>query len=317
MKNSISGPKSNDDDSTAPLKSDVYGYFDYTPLDMATLSVNKAVFYLQKLGIEVEKVHHEVAKGQYEINFRYGPAFETAVNFITYKLAVKTATMQNGLMASFMPKPIFGINGSGSHTHQSISDKNGRNLFFDPDDDYHLSKLARHFLAGQLKHAKEIVAVTNPIVNSYKRLTPGYEAPVYLCWARRNRSALIRVPEYYPGRENATRLEGRWPDPSMNPFLAFAVMLEAGLDGINKKLEPADAVEEDVYHFDDAKLKKFYIDTLPATLGEALKLFSESEIAKRALGDYIVQKLLEAGKAQWEPYRLQVHKWELNRYLAF
>jgi glutamine synthetase len=225
--------------------------------------------------------------------------------------------MENGLMASFMPKPIFGINGSGSHTHQSISDKNGKNIFFDPNDDYNLSKLAKHFLAGQLKHAKGIAAVTNPIINSYKRLTPGYEAPVYLCWARRNRSALIRVPEYHPGKEKATRLEARWPDPSMNPFLGFAVMLEAGLDGIKKKIEAPDAVEEDVYHFDDAKLKKFYIDTLPATLAEAMKFFAESEIAKRALGEYIVEKLLEAQKIQWEAYRLQVHKWELDRYLAF
>jgi len=309
--------KSNDNDGTTPLKSDVYGYFDYTPLDMATLSVNKAVFYLQKLGIEVEKVHHECARGQYEINFRYGPAFETAVNFITYKLAVKTAVAENGLFASFMPKPIFGVAGSGSHTHQSINDKNGKNLFFDPDDDYHLSKTARYFLAGQLKHAREIAAVTNPTVNSYKRLTPGYEAPVYLCWARKNRSALIRIPEYYPGRENATRLEARWPDPSMNPFLAFSVMLEAGLDGIVNKLEVPDAVEEDVYHFDDAKLEKFYIQTLPGTLGESIKLLSGSTIAKRALGEYTVEKLVEAERAQWEAYRLQVHKWELDRYLSF
>jgi len=299
-----------------PLKTDVYGYFDYAPLDKATISVNRAIFYLQDLGINVEKVHHECARGQYEINFRYDSAFNTAVNFITYKLAVKTAVSENGLFASFMPKPIFGVPGSGSHTHQSIFNKEGKNIFFDSEDDYHLSETARHFLAGQLKHARGIAAVTNPTVNSYKRLTPGYEAPVYICWARKNRSALVRVPEYFPGREKATRLEARWPDPSMNPFLAFSVMLEAGLDGIENKLELANAVEEDVYHFDDAKLKKFYIETLPGTLGEAMDLLKQSEIVRRALGDYIVKKLLEAERAQWEPYRIQVHQWELDRYLA-
>ncbi len=302
--------------TTMPLKTDVYGYFDYAPLDKATISVNRAVRYLQELGINVEKVHHEGAQGQYEINFTYDSAFKTAVNFITYKLTVKTAALENNLLASFMPKPIFGVNGSGSHTHLSLFNAKGENLFFDPNDDYHLSETAKYFLAGLLKHAREITAVTNPTVNSYKRLTPGYEAPVYVCWARRNRSALVRVPEYFPGKEKATRLEARWLDPSGNPFLAYAVILEAGLDGIEQKLELSNPVEEDVYHFNDAKLKEFYIETLPGTLGEAMGFLEKSEIARRALGNYILERLLEAQRAYWDSYRIQVHPWELGKYLA-
>ncbi len=308
--------QSADSMTTMPLKTDVYGYFDYAPLDKATISVNKAVRYLQELGIDVEKVHHEVAQGQYEINFSYDSAFKAAVNFITYKIAVKTAVLENNLIASFMPKPIFGVNGSGAHTHLSLFNAKGENLFFDPNDNYHLSETARYFLAGLLKHAREITAVTNPTVNSYKRLTPGYEAPVYVCWAERNRSALVRIPKYFPGKENATRLEARWLDPSGNPFLAYAVMLEAGLEGIEQKLELSDPVEEDVYHFDDAKLKEFYIETLPGTLGEAMDLLEKSKIARRALGDYVLEKLLEAERAHWDSYRIQVHPWELDKYLA-
>ncbi len=305
-----------DNMTTIPLKTDVYGYFDYKPLDKATIALNKSVRYLQDLGIQVEKSHHEVAKGQYEINFKYDSAFKTAINFITYKLAVKTAAQEHNLLASFMPKPIFGQNGSGSHTHQSIFDKNSKNIFFDKDDDYNLSETARHFLAGQLKYAREITAVTNPTVNSYKRLTPGYEAPVYICWARKNRSALIRIPEYFPGKEKATRLEARWPDPLMNPFLGFAAMLEAGLYGIEKKIELSDPVEEDVYHFDDSKLKEFYIETLPASLGEAISLLEKSNLARRAIGDYGVEKLLEAERAQWDTHRIAVHPLEHEMYLA-
>lgn len=298
-----------------PLQTDVYSYFDYAPLERATIALNKAVDYMQELGIVVCKDHHEVSRGQYEINFKHSKATETANNFIKYKLAVKIAAMENGLYASFMPKPIFGVNGSGAHVHQSIL-RNGENLFFDPNDEYQLSKLARHFLGGQLEKVKEIVAVTNPTVNSYKRLVKGYEAPVYICWGSRNRSALIRKPEYFPGREDETRLEARWPDPSMNPYLGFAVMLEAGLYGIEKKIEPKEPIEEDVYHFDDSKLKKFYIETLPGSLEEATELMERSKLVERALGRYVKEKVLEIHKKQWDEYRTQVHAWELEKYLC-
>lgn len=303
-----------DEITTQPLKTDTYGYFDYAPLHKTTLALNKAIDYMQALDIEVYKEHHEVSRGQYEINFRHNSALKSAINFINYKLCVKTASYENGLYASFMPKPIYGVNGSGAHTHQSLS-RNGVNLFFDENDSYHLSKTAKHFLAGQLKHAREIAGVTNPTVNSYKRLVVGYEAPVYICWGSRNRSALIRKPEYFPGKEKETRLEARWPDPSMNPFLGFAVMLEAGLYGIEKKLELPEPVEEDVYHFDDAKLKKFYIKTLPQSLGEAMELTRKSKIVENALGKFIKEKVYEMLKAQWDDYRRQVHAWEVEKYL--
>ncbi len=297
-----------------PFKTDVYGYFDYAPLEKATIALNKAVDYMQELGIIVCKDHHEVGRGQYEINFKHSKAIETANNFINYKLAVKVAAMECDLYASFMPKPIFGVNGSGSHIHQSLW-RNGENLFFDQNDEYHLSKLARYFLGGQLKKVNEIVAITNPTVNSYKRLVKGYEAPVYICWGSRNRSALIRKPAYFPGKEKETRLEARWPDPSMNPYLGFAVMLEAGLYGIDKKIEPMEPVEEDVYHFDDSKLKKFYIQTLPSSLGEAMELMEKSKLVEKALGNYVKEKMLEILGRQWNEYRTQVHPWELEKYL--
>ena len=303
-----------DDIVTRPLKTDVYGYFDYAPLHKTTLALNRAIDYMQALGLTVCKGHHEVAKGQYEIDYKHDSALRSAINFVNYKLCVKTASAENGLLASFMPKPIYGVYGSGAHTHQSLM-KNGDNLFFDEKDEYHLSSLAKHFLAGQLKCVKEIVGVTNPTVNSYKRLVVGYEAPVYVCWGTRNRSALIRKPEYFPGKEKETRLEARWPDPSMNPFLGYAVMLEAGLYGIDKKIELPDPIEEDVYHFDDAKLKKFYIETLPRSLGEAMELTRKSKVVENALGSFIQKKLYEMHEKQWDEYRTQVHPWEVERYL--
>jgi glutamine synthetase len=215
-----------------------------------------------------------------------------------------------------MPKPFFGQNGSGMHVHQSLYDlKTGRNTFFDVNDEYGLSKHAYHFIGGQLKFIREICAITAPTVNSYKRLTPGYEAPVYVCWARRNRSALLRVPEYFPGKEMATRLELRCPDPSCNPYLAFAVMLRAGLEGIRKKIDPPKSVEEDVYEFDDRKLAQFYIKTLPASLGEAIREMAKSDLAKDTLGDFAFGKYLEGKKREWDDYRLRVTDWELKRYL--
>ncbi|MEM2094924.1 MAG: glutamine synthetase, partial [Candidatus Bathyarchaeia archaeon] len=237
-------------------------------------------------------------------------------NAITFKTVIKMVAQTYGLHATFMPKPFFGVNGSGMHVHQSLFDANtGRNAFFDTKDQYKLSDLAYHFLGGQLKFIREICCVLSPTVNSYKRLVPGYEAPVYICWARRNRSALIRVPEYFPGNEKATRFELRCPDSSCNPYLAFTVMLRAGMEGIRNKIEPPEPVEEDVYEFDDKKLAKFYIKTLPASLGEAVEELRQSKLARSALGDYIFEKFVEAKNKEWDEYRLQVSEWELKKYL--
>jgi glutamine synthetase len=215
-----------------------------------------------------------------------------------------------------MPKPILGENGSGMHVHQSLFNKDTEgNVFFDPKDEYNLSKEAYYFIGGQMKHARAMSAVLSPLVNSYKRLVPGYEAAVYVCWGRRNRSALIRVPEYFPGMEKAVRAELRCPDPSCNPYLAFAVMLKAGLDGIKNKIEPPDPVEEDVYHFDDEKLAEFYIETLPASLKEAIEDLENSQLMKDALGDFTFKTYLDAKKKEWDEYRLYITQWELDRYL--
>jgi len=224
--------------------------------------------------------HHEGAPSQHEIDIEYGEALSTADKVMVLKQAIKTVANSRDLYATFMPKPIFGINGSGMHTHQSLFEKDGRNLFYDKNDKYKLSSLARYFMGGQLEHIREIAAILCPTVNSYKRLVRGYEAPTYICWAQRNRSALIRVPRYREGREKSTRLELRCPDPSCNPYLAFAVMLATGLDGIEEKIEPPDPVEEDVYGFDDRKLAKFYIKTLPENLGEAIEEFKRSKLMK-------------------------------------
>jgi glutamine synthetase len=295
---------------------DVGGYFDYSPLDMAMDVRREATFTLQKMGLDIEMSHHEVANGQHEIDFKFEDALTTADNALTFKTVIKVVALSHGLTATFMPKPFYGQNGSGMHVHQSLYDlETGRNALFDVNDDYGLSKYAYYFIGGQLKFIREICAVTAPTVNSYKRLTPGYEAPVYVCWARRNRSALIRVPEYFPGNEMATRLELRCPDPSCNPYLAFAVMLRAGLEGIQKKIDPPESVEEDVYEFDDRKLAHFYIKTLPASLGEAISEMSKSDLARDTLGDFAFNKYLEGKQREWDDYRLRVTDWELKRYL--
>jgi glutamine synthetase len=215
-----------------------------------------------------------------------------------------------------MPKPFVGVNGSGMHVHQSLFEqKTGKNAFFDAKNQYKLSDIAFHFLGGQLKFVREISGVLSPTVNSYKRLVPGFEAPVYICWARRNRSALVRVPEYFPGNEKATRYELRCPDSSCNPYLAFTVMLRAGMEGVRNKVEPPEPVEEDVYEFDDKKLAKFYIRTLPASLGEAVEELKQSKLARSALGDYVFEKFIEAKSREWDEYRLQVSDWEHQKYL--
>lgn len=299
----------------APIPQDSAAYFDYSPRDLADNVRSEIVNALEALGLEVEMSHHEVAPGQQEIDFKYGDALTQADRAITFKYAAKSIAFKHGLFASFMPKPIFGENGSGMHVHQSLFDiKTNKNVFFAADDPYKLSKTAKSFVAGQLKHIKEVSAVTAPTVNSYKRLVPGYEAPVYICWAQINRSALIRIPRYSPGREQATRAELRCPDPSCNPYLAFAVMLKAGLQGIKENLEPPKPVEEDVYEFDKLKLELYKIETLPASLGEALAALRTSKLAKEALGPHTFKVYLAAKEAEYDEFRLQVTEWEIEKY---
>jgi glutamine synthetase len=300
----------------SPVPHDVVGYFDFSPRDKAQQVRSEIVLALQALGIEVEMSHHEVATGQHEIDFRYADALTSADNAVTFKSAVRAIAASHDLYASFMPKPLFGINGSGMHTHQSLASRdNGRNLFYDADDTHHLSSLARSFVAGQLAHARALSAIVAPTVNSYKRLTPGYEAPVYISWAHRNRSALIRVPSARPGHEAAMRVELRCPDPSANPYLAFTAMLAAGLDGIEKELEPPAMVNEDIYHLELADREERGIETLPATLGEALEALERDEVILEALGKPITEVFMRARRAEWEEYRIQVTPWELERYL--
>src|SRR4030043_184582 len=282
-------------DSKGTETLDEGGYFDMVPLDAATDLRRETVLILDEMGIGVEYSHHEVAHSQHEIDMRYTDALTMADNVMTYRLVVKQVAILNGVYATFMPKPIFGINGSGMHVHQSLF-KGNKNAFFDPNDNYNLSKVAKSYIAGLLKHAPEITAVCNQWVNSYKRLVPGYEAPVYLSWARRNRSDLIRVPEYKPGREKATRIEFRSPDPSGNPYLVFSVMLAAGLDGIEKGYEPPEPIEENVYEMTDEERKKKNITTLPASLHEAIQLCEKSQLVRKALGEHVFYAFLKKKK---------------------
>jgi glutamine synthetase len=290
------------------------GYFDMTPRDAAVEMRKETVLALEDMGIGVEYSHHEVAPSQHEIDMRYTDALTMADNVMTYRLIVKEVALKYGVYATFMPKPVFGINGSGMHVHQSLF-KGDRNAFFDKDDGYHLSKIAKSYVAGLLKHAPEITAVTNQWINSYKRLVPGYEAPVYLSWARRNRSDLIRIPEYRPGREKATRIEFRSPDPACNPYLAFSVMLVAGLEGIEKGLEPPKPVEENVYEMTEAQRLKRGIGTLPASLLEATLLAEKSVLVRKALGEHVFEAFIQNKKIEWNQYRSQVTEYELKKYL--
>ncbi len=290
------------------------GYFDLTPRDAATDWRKDTVLTLEEMGIGVEYSHHETAPSQHEIDIRYTDALTMADSVMTYRLVVKEVALKYGVYATFMPKPVLGINGNGMHTHQSLF-KGDRNTFFDPKAPYHLSKEAKCFVAGLLKHAPEITAVTNQWVNSYKRLVPGYEAPVYLSWARRNRSDLIRIPEYRPGREKSTRIEFRSPDPACNPYLAFSVMLAAGLEGIEKGYEAPEPIEENVYEMSEEERKKRGIDTLPASLQEAILLTEKSELVRKALGDHVFNAFIKNKKIEWDQYRIQVTEYELKRYL--
>ncbi|RLC98792.1 MAG: type I glutamate--ammonia ligase [Chloroflexi bacterium] len=300
---------------TRPAPHDVGSYFDFSPRDEAQQVRSEIILALEGMGMQVEMSHHEVATGQHEIDFRYADALTSADNAVTFKYAVRAIAASYGIYASFMPKPIFGINGSGMHVHQSIFDSAGRNLFYDAGDEYGLSRLARSFIAGQLEHARALAAVVAPTVNSYKRLTPGYEAPVYICWAHLNRSALIRVPGHGQQQKSATRAELRCPDPSTNPYLAFAAMLAAGLDGIERDLTAPQPVNEDVYDFDERTLRERAIGTLPGTLAEALDEFEQDEVIKDALGADVANAFLRAKRTEWDEYRIQVTNWELERYL--
>jgi len=301
-------------DSQGTETLDQGGYFDLTPRDAATDMRKDTVLTLEEMGIGVEYSHHEVAPSQHEIDMRYTDAMTMADNVMTYRLVVKEVALKYGVYATFMPKPVLGINGSGMHTHQSLF-AGAKNAFFDPKDTYHLSKVGKCFIAGLLKHAPEITAVTNQWVNSYKRLVPGYEAPVYLSWARRNRSDLIRVPEYRPGREKSTRIEFRSPDPACNPYLAFSVMLAAGLKGIEKGYEIPEPIEENVYEMSEEERQRRGIGTLPASLLEAILLTEKSELVRKALGDHVFKAFIENKKIEWDQYRTQVTEYELKRYL--
>ena len=290
------------------------GYFDMTPPDAAHDLKRETVLALEAMGIGIDKSHHEVAASQHEIDMRYTDALTMADNVMTYRIVVKEIALRHEVYATFMPKPVFGINGSGMHVHQSLF-KGDTNAFFDPKGRHYLSKIGLSFLAGLLKYAPEITAVTSQWVNSYKRLVPGWEAPVYLSWATRNRSDLIRVPEYKPGKEEATRFELRSPDPACNPYLCFSVMLTAGLAGIEQGLEPPAPVEANVYHMSEEERKRRGIGSLPASLIEAIHLTEKSELVRKALGDHVFNAFIENKKIEWDRYRIHVTDYELTRYL--
>ncbi len=290
---------------------DKAGYYDVGPDDLGENVRGEMVQTLKAMGFEIEASHHEVAAGQHEIDFKYSDALTTADNVSTFKVAVKAVAALNGLHASFMPKPIFGINGSGMHCNISLF-KNGKNAFLDESKPYQLSQEALWAIGGILKHIKKITAVTNPTVNSFKRLVPGYEAPVYIAWSLANRSALIRVPAK---RGNATRIELRSPDPSCNPYLAFAVLLEAALDGIKNKIEPPSPVESNIYHLSERERKRHKIDSLPGSLFEAISMMERSHVVKEALGEHIFNEFLAAKYKEWDSFRTTVTPWEIDRYL--
>jgi glutamine synthetase len=302
-----------DDKGTETL--DEGGYFAMTTLDAASELRQETVRALEGMGIPIEYVHHEVGPSQHEIDMRFSDALAMADHTVTYRLIVKEIAKKSGYHATFMPKPIFGENGSGMHTHQSLF-KDGRNAFFDADDQWHLSAEGKAFIAGQLRHAREISAVFAQWVNSYKRLVPGYEAPVYVAWSRRNRSALIRIPLYKPGAEQATRAEIRCPDPACNPYLTFAALLHAGLEGIEQGYELPDPMETNLYHLTPEQRKERGIVSLPETLGEAVDALAGSELVRKALGPHIFDRYVELKRAEWDEYRVQLTEWELKKYLS-
>ncbi len=289
------------------------GYFDY-PLDAAEDLRRDTILSLEAMGIGVEYSHHEVAPSQHEIDLRYGDALQMADTVMTYRIVVKEIARKYGSYATFMPKPMAGQNGSGMHTHQSLF-KGAKNAFFDPKDRHYLSDTAKHYTAGILKHIPEITLVLNQWVNSYKRLVPGFEAPVYICWAMRNRSALVRVPLYKPGKENATRIELRSPDPACNPYLAFACMLSAGLAGIERKYKLPEPSDMDVYHLKAEERERLGIDELPGSLIEAIEKAQQSELLRDTLGDHAFNELIMSKRVEWDKYRTQIFPYEIETYL--
>lgn len=289
------------------------GYFDYVQ-DRANSIRRKTILQLEKLGMNVEYSHHEVAPSQHEIDLRYDEALLMADNVLSYKITVKQVALEHGLHATFMPKPLQYEAGSGMHVHQSLFEGN-KNIFYDAKDEFFLSRAAKHYIGGILNHACEMCIVTNQWVNSYKRLVPGYEAPVYISWARKNRSALVRVPMYKPGKEKATRIELRFPDPACNPYLAFTVMLAAGLDGMSNKTKLSAPVEIDIFHMTDEERRNEKIDSLPGSLWEAIEYAEKSDFLKNALGDHIYYKLLENKRIEWDMYRKQITPFEMKKYL--
>ncbi|MGE5372127.1 MAG: type I glutamate--ammonia ligase [Solirubrobacterales bacterium] len=289
------------------------GYFDLGPVDLGENARRDMVLTLEDMGYEIEASHHEVAPGQHEIDFKYDRALNIADKIVTFKLVVRSIAQRHGLHATFMPKPITGINGSGMHCHQSLSTMDGKNAFYDPKDPDGLSLTCRYYIGGIMKHARALAAVTNPTVNSYKRLVPGYEAPVYVAWSQANRSCLIRVPAR---RGAGTRIEVRNPDPSCNPYLAITAMLAAGLDGIQNKILPPAEMGRNIYHMSESERKRNKIASLPGSLEEAMAELAKDEVIKNALGSHIYEKLVEAKKIEWDEYRTSVHKWELETYLS-
>ncbi|MCG8401549.1 MAG: type I glutamate--ammonia ligase [Firmicutes bacterium] len=290
---------------------DQAGYFDLTPVDFGENARRDMVLTLEQMGFEIEASHHEVAPGQHEIDFKYSDALDIADKVVTFKFVVRTIAQRHGLHATFMPKPIFGIAGSGMHLNQSLM-KNGQNAFFQPDSPNMLSQDCLHYIGGLLKHIPAITAIINPTVNSYKRLVSGYEAPVYIAWSYRNRSPLIRVPAK---RDQSTRIELRSPDPSCNPYLALAVCLRAGLDGIKNRIEPPASCDRNIYELTPEERRELRVDTLPENLQEAMRYLEQDEVIKEALGPHLLNRYIEAKKIEWDAYRMHVHPWELQNYL--
>lgn len=287
-------------------------YFDLAPIDLGEDARRDICIALEEMGFDIEASHHEVARGQHEIDFKYAEALKTADNVMTFKLVVKSISQRHGLHATFMPKPIFGINGSGMHCNQSLS-KDGKNAFFDPSDKLQLSDVAYSYIAGVMKHIKSIAAISNPLVNSYKRLVPGYEAPCYIAWSAKNRSPLIRIPA---ARGQGTRIEVRNPDPACNPYLTFALMLAAGLDGIKKGLKPVPSVDKNIFHMDETARKEYGVDSLPGSLIEALQEMLKDELVTSTLGEHICDRYVEAKTKEWNEFRIAVHPWEVEKYLG-
>ncbi|MCL7412264.1 MAG: type I glutamate--ammonia ligase [ANME-2 cluster archaeon] len=299
------------DGHATTIPHDNAGYFDFGPVDLAENIRREIVIALEGMGFEIEASHHEVARGQHEIDFKYGDALKTADNVLTFKYVTRTIANNMGLHATFMPKPMFGENGSGMHVNISLF-KDGENAFYSPDNEHGISDTLKHFIGGVLKHINAITAVTNPTVNSFKRLVPGYEAPVYVSWSGANRSSLIRTPA---ARGSSTRIELRSPDPSCNPYLAFATILSAGLDGIRNQIDPGEPVSDNIYEMDAEERADRNICSLPGTLRDALNELEQDEVIINALGSHVLKDFLRLGRTEWDAYRVQVHDWEIQRYI--